>query len=155
MTRRSVARYLPFLLGIALVAPGTAAHALIVINQPWLKPAAAGRSTEAFMNITATEGATLIAARTDSAVAVSMQAPGGARTVAKIALPAGKVVGLAPGGYRLTLHGLDKNVRLGDVVPLILTIQDASGGVQTIPVGAVARWHSPVDDERRAHEHRH
>lgn len=150
-----MARYLPLLLGFALAAPGMAAHALIVINQPWLKPAAAGLSTEAFMNITATEGATLVAARTDSAVAVTIHAPGGARTVAKIALPAGKVVGLAPGGYRLTLHGLDRDVRLGDIVPLTLTIRNPDGGLQSIPVRAVARWRSPLDDERRAHEHRH
>lgn len=108
------------------------------------------------MNITATEGATLVGARADSAAAVTLQAPGAAtRTVAKIALPAGKIVGLAPGRYRLTLRGLDHNVRLGDIVPLMLTIRDAKGGVQTIPVGLVGRWRSPIDDERRAHEHRH
>jgi hypothetical protein len=46
-------------------------------------------------------------------------------------------------------------VRLGDIIPLTLTIQGADGVRQDIAVGAVARLRSPADDERRAHAHHH
>ena len=153
--RASVKRMLRHNRSRRLAASGAPAQALIVINQPWVKPAAGGRSTEAFMNITATEGASLIGARTESAASVRLHAPGAAtRPVAEITLPPAKVVALAPGQYRLMLLRLDKRVRLGDIVHLVLTIRDERG-IRDIPVGAVARWRSPIDDERRAHQHHH
>lgn len=156
MPRRGRCRHLALLLGLWLAAPGMATQPLIVVNQPWVKPAAAGRTTEAYMNITATDGAVLVAARSDSAAATALQQPGTAKRASTgIALPAGRIVELAPGGYRLWLRGLHKTIRLGDVVPLSLTIRDADGAVQDIAVGAVTRLHSPVEDEHRAHQHRH
>ena len=96
------------------------------------------------MNITATEGASLIGARTESAASVRLHAPGAAtRPVAEITLPPAKVVALAPGQYRLMLLRLDKRVRLGDIVHLVLTIRDERG-IRDIPVGAVARCRRPA-----------
>lgn len=156
MPPRIRSRRLGFLLGLALALPSLSAQALIVVNQPWVKPAVARGSSEAYMNITATDGAVLVAARSESAAAVTLLRPGaGKRASAELALPAGTIVELAPSRYRLSLRGLGKAIRLGDVVRLTLTIKDANGAVQEVAVGAVARWRSPVDDERRAHRHRH
>jgi periplasmic copper chaperone A len=149
-------RRLAVVLGFLLAASGTAARALVVINQPWVKPAAAGRSTEAYMNLTSTEGATLVAARSDLAAATTLHRPGSdARAAVELALPARAIVALAPGNYRLSLRRLNKAIKLGDIVPLTLTIRSADGALQDIAVGAVARLRSPVDDERRAHRHQH
>jgi periplasmic copper chaperone A len=143
-------------LWLALVLATTSAQALIVVNQPWVLPAPAGHSTEAYMNLTSTEGATLVAARSDSAAAVTLHSRGsGAGTTAELALPAGAIVELAPGKYRFSLRRLARTVKLGDIVPLTLTIRGTDGVRQNIAVSAVARLRSPVDDERRAHRHRH
>jgi copper(I)-binding protein len=108
------------------------------------------------MNLTSTEGATLVAARSDLAAATTLHRPGSdARAAVELALPPGAIVELAPGHYRLSLRGLNKTIKLGDVLPLTLTIRSADGALQDISVGAVARLRSPVDDERRAHHHQH
>ena len=65
MPRRVRSRRLGFLLGLALSLPSLSAQALIVVNQPWVKPAVARGSSEAYMNITATDGAVLVAARSE------------------------------------------------------------------------------------------
>jgi periplasmic copper chaperone A len=143
-------------LWLALVLATTGAQALIVVNQPWVRPAPAGHSTEAYMYLASTEGATLVAARSASAAAVTLHSRGsGAGTTAELALPAGAIVELAPGKYRFSLRRLATAVKLGDIVPLTLTIRSADGARQDIAVSAVARLRSPVDDERRAHHHRH
>lgn len=143
-------------LWLLLALPAAGAQALIVVNQPWVRPAGAGHSTEAYMNLTSSQGATLIAARTDSAAAVTLHRPGSdARAAVDVALPAGTIVELAPGNYRLSLQRLTQTVKLGDIVPLTITVRGADGAVQDIAVSAVARLRSPIDDERRAHRHRH
>ncbi|MEP6996750.1 MAG: copper chaperone PCu(A)C [Betaproteobacteria bacterium] len=145
-----------FALCLTLAFPATAAQALIVVNQPWVRPAAAGQSTEVYMNLTSTDGATLLAARTDSAAAVTLRRPGSnAQSAAELALPARTTVELAPGKYRFWLRRLTRTVNLGDVVALTLTIQGADGVRLDVAVQAVARLRSPADDERRAHRHRH
>lgn len=145
-----------FALALALALPPVVAQALTVVNQPWVRPAASGHSTEAFMNLTSTEGATLVGARSDSAAATTLDWPGrDARAALELALPAGAIVELAPGNYRFSLRRLNKSVKLGDVVPMTLTIRSTDGALQDIAVRAVARLRSPVDDERRAHRHRH
>jgi copper(I)-binding protein len=149
-------RWPAFGLWLALALTATGAQALTVVNQPWVRPAAAGHSTEAYMNLTSTEGATLVAARTESAAATTLHRPGSdARAAVELALPARAIVGLAPGSYRFSLRRLSKTIKLGDIVPLTLTIRGADGVLQDIAVGAVARLRSSVDDERRAHRHQH
>ncbi len=51
--------------GLVLVLLAPNASALFVVNQPWLRPAARGQSTEAYMNLTSTDGANLVAVRTE------------------------------------------------------------------------------------------
>lgn len=141
-------------LGLALALAATEAHAIFIVNQPWVTPAAKGRSTAAYMDLTSTEGAMLVAARSDAAANVTIAVPKDrAGSSARLPLPAGKMIRLEKGGYRLVLDRLARTVALGDRVVLTLTIEGLDGSRQEIVVNAEARHHSPLDDERRAHHH--
>ena len=106
------------------------------------------------MNLTSTDGATLVAVQTDDAEEIVIRPPGkDARTVATLAMPAGALVALAPGKSRLAMIKLKRGVKLGERILLTLTIEGADGARQQIPVNAEARMRSPLDDERRAHAH--
>jgi copper(I)-binding protein len=140
--------------GIAGALVPLAAEAIYIVNQPWVLPAAKARASEAFMEITSSDGVTLIGARSDAAGSVAIVSPrGNARPVDRLPLPAGKAVLLAPNAYRLRLFPLKRALKLGDRVPLTLTIEAPDGSRQEIPVNAEVRRRSPIDDERRAHHH--
>jgi len=135
---------------LALLAPN--ASALFVVNQPWARPAGRGQSTEVFMNLTSTDGATLVAVHTADAEEIVIRAPGKiAHVVTTLPLPAGTRVALAPGRSRLAMIKLKRSVKLGDRVLLTLTLEGVDGRRQEIPVNAEVRMRSPLDDERRAH----
>ena len=141
-------------LGLALAAPQ--ASAVFVVNQPWVRPAHAERDTEAYMNLTSTEGATLIEVTSDAAAEVAVLGPGAhVRRVHRLRLPARTAVALVPGGSRILLSRLARTLKLGDRVQLALTIEAANGSRQRIDVNAEVRLRSPVDDEMRAHKHTH
>ena len=142
-------------LGFALALAAQQASALFIVNQPWARPAQPGQATEAYMDLTSTDGATLVGVTSDAAT-VTIQAPG--KTSGKnlrVPLPAQTLVALAPGGYRIALTGLMRPLKLGDRVKLTLTIEAGDGSRQDIGVDAEVRLRSPLDDERRAHQHTH
>jgi copper(I)-binding protein len=129
---------------------------VFAVDQPWVTPTAGKRTTEAYMDITSSEDAALVAVRSDAAAKVSLRAPAGIKPAPReLRFPAHVTVNLAPGGYRLALTGLAAPLKRGDRVPLTLTIRHDSGTLQDIPVNAEVRLHSPLDDERRAHQHTH
>jgi len=61
------------------------------------------------------------------------------RAIPALALPAGKVVELKPGGYHVMLVGLKQQIKDGDRVPLTLVIEDKDHKRETIEVDAVAK----------------
>jgi copper(I)-binding protein len=139
-------------LGVTLALFASQAGAMFVVNQPWVVPAPKGRSTAAYMDLTSTEAATLVGARSDAAQEVTI---GGrahpAQSLPKLALPAGRMIRLAPHSYRLVLDKLSRSIKRGERVQLTLVIEAADGSRQEIPVDAEARFNSPLDEERRAH----
>ena len=140
--------------GLVCALVPLAAQAIFVVNQPWVRPAASAQSSEAYMELTSSDGATLVGARSDVAGSVAIVSPRGyTRSVDRLPLSAGKAVLLAPNGYRLRLSALNRVLKLGDRVPLTLTIEAPDGSRQEIPVNAEVRRRSPIDDERRAHHH--
>jgi copper(I)-binding protein len=142
------------LLGLATALPVSAANAMFIVNQPWVRPAQVAQSTEAYMDLTSTEGATLVGVATDAAKATTIRAPGKAAVTArKVTLPPQALVALAPGRYRIALIYLLRTLKLGDRVPMTLTIELADGSRQDIPIDAEVRLRSPLEDERRAHSH--
>lgn len=143
-----------FVLGLATAA--AQADGLFVVNQPWVRPAQAGQTTEAYMDLTSTAGAKLVSVASAAAPAVAIRAPDKRRGAAPtVTLPAGTLVALAPGEYRIALQRVARTLKPGDRVPLTLTIEAADGSRQEIPVDAEVRLHSPIDDELRAHKHKH
>jgi copper(I)-binding protein len=141
-------------LALALVAQHASAH--FIVNQPWARPAQRGQATEAYMDLASTDKAALVGVTSDVATTATIRAPG--KTPGKnlrVPLPAQTLVALAPGGYRIALTGLMRPLKLGDRIKLTLTIEAADGSRQDIGVDAEVRLRSPLDDERRAHQHTH
>jgi copper(I)-binding protein len=142
--------------GLSLALMAQQASALFVVNQPWVRPAQQARATEAYMNLTSTDGASLVGAASTAAAAVAILAPGKtANKVDRVLLPAERVVALAPAGYRIALRRLARTLKVGDRVQLSLTIEAADGTRQEVGVNAEVRLHSPIDDEMHAHTHGH
>jgi periplasmic copper chaperone A len=141
---------------VGLIVSVAQAEGLFIVNQPWVRPALAGQSTEAYMDLTSTAGAKLVAVASAVAAAVAIRPPDSQRAaVQTVALPAGTRVALAPGKYRIALQRVARTLKLGDRVPLTLTIEAADGSRQEVSVDAEVRLHSPIDDELHAHKHAH
>ncbi len=104
------------------------------------------------MVLTSSEGAKLIDVRSSVAGGARLHGARGG-IVPALALPAGQTVALRPGGEHITLVRLTHPLKLGERVPLLLTIEAAYGARQEIAVDAEVRKESPVEAELRAHRH--
>lgn len=145
-----------FLTLCGLMLPLAPAHAvaLFIVTEPWVRVAPNARSAEAYMQLRSTEGATVVGVRSEVAAEVTLRVPGkSGRAVREIPLPAGKNVVLAPGALRIALLKLARPFKLGDRVPIVLTIAAPDGSLQEIPVNAEVRRRSPTDDHRVPHVH--
>ena len=130
------------------------AFAIFIASEPWTKPASRGQTTEAYMELTSTEGATLVGVRCDTAKRIEIQPPGAsARPVSELSLPAGRKIVLAPNAYRVVLRDLSRTLKLGDHVPMLLVVQGTDGNRQEIPLEAEVRRHSPTYDHLHGHHH--
>jgi copper(I)-binding protein len=149
-----MARLWPVLVAtLSLAAAAQAATvAVIAVNEPWLRPAGRHAATDAYFELQTSEPLTLVGARSPEAQSVSLRGP---QPVARIPLPPRQGVRFAPDGPRLRLEGLAHALKPGDRVPLVLVFEDPAGARREIPVDAEVRYHSPTDDERRAHGHAH
>jgi copper(I)-binding protein len=137
-------RLLATLATMCLIAPH--AFAEVSITDPWAKASVpAQKMTGAYMKITSTEDARLIALHSPAAEVVElheMKKEGdhmSMRAVPELKLAAGVTVELKPGGYHVMLLGLKAQVREGDTLPLSLTIESANGSRQTIEIKAAVR----------------
>jgi periplasmic copper chaperone A len=148
---RGLARAALIALACALLLGGTSAYALFIVNQPWVKPGI--RTTEAYMVLTSTEGATLVGVHSAVASGASLRGAGpkGGRAPRALPLPAGEPVPLRPGAQHIALTGLKRALKLGERVALTLTIATATGAREEIAVDAEVRNESPLAAERRAH----
>jgi len=143
-----------FAFAIAMEVASTDACAIFIATEPWVRPAASGQSTEAYVLLTSTEGATLVGATCAAAASIELRSSGTARsTIGELPLPAGKVVALAPKSSRFVLRGVKKPLKVGDRVPIVLFIQASNGTRQEIPLDAEVRLHSPTEDHLRPHAH--
>jgi copper(I)-binding protein len=127
------------------------AQGLITVNEAWARVAANGRSAEAYMRVTSSQGAALVGARSRIATRVRIIGPGHPDGVAKLALPPRQQVDLARGHYRIRLDGLTGDTRLGALIPITLEMRRGDGSELEIPIYAEVRRHSPTEDETRPH----
>ncbi len=136
------------LLGLLLALLAAPATAQVTIADAWVRGTVPGqKATGAFMNLTSATDATLVAASSPVAKVVEiheMAMEGGVmkmRAVERLALPAGKPVGLKPGGYHVMLMDITGQLKDGEMVDVSLTFADKDGKKSTqqvrIPVKAL------------------
>lgn len=139
----------------ALTAPAQAATyrlGALEVAAPWSRPAAANGNGAGFMVITNRGAAadTLMAVETPAARKAEIHftsTQGGmmkmARQDAGVAIPPGKAVTFAPGGYHVMLLGLTKATKLGDTVPATLVFKSGAKLKVEFQVGAAAPTADP------------
>ncbi|WNW10039.1 copper chaperone PCu(A)C [Pseudomonas sp. DTU_2021_1001937_2_SI_NGA_ILE_001] len=129
------------------------------VKDAWVRATVPGQpATGAFMELTASTDSKLIgvaspAAKTVEVHEMSMKGEMmSMKPVSSVELPAGKTVVFDSEGYHVMLIGLVAQVKEGDQIPLILTIQDAKGERQTLEVQAQARaLNSSAHDAHAGH----
>lgn len=149
------ARWLTTAILGALIAFANAPQcAVFQVIEPWVRPATAAATTEAYMQLVSSDRTTLVGVRSSVASRVEL-ATGQKRTAPPfaVALPAGTTVALAPGGTRIVLRQLVHPLKLGQHVPITLVLQHADGSEQQIEVEAEVRRRSASDDHRVPHRH--
>lgn len=130
-----------------LAAPfSVPAYSQVTVGDPWIRGTVSGQTvTGAFMRLTSTTDTQLVGATSPAAKTVEiheMTNEGGMmkmRALPALALPAGKRVDLAPGGYHMMLVDLVQPLNVGESVPLTLTFSDKAGNKQTVEVKAVVK----------------
>jgi copper(I)-binding protein len=135
-----------FLVAAALATASLAAQAEVTAKDAWVRGTVpAQKSTGAFVTLTSTEDAKLVAAASPAAkqVEIHMSMRSGdvmhMHAVDAVELPAGQAVELKPGGYHVMLMGLTRPIKVGDKVPLVFTVQDRRGKRSTVEVQAAVR----------------
>lgn len=132
--------------GLLLSANAVAQPPQVAIESPWVRASVPQQqATGAFMRLTARTDLRLVAARSDVAAATEVHemAMQGQmmrmRQVPSVALPRGRTVALAPGGYHIMLIGLKRPLGAGEQVPLTLVFEDAAGRRSEVGVQAPVR----------------
>jgi copper(I)-binding protein len=122
------------------------AFAQVTVTNPWVRATVPQqKATGAFLQIKSAKDARLVEARSPAANVVELHEMTMVDNVMKmrattgVALPAGKLVELKPGGYHVMLVDLKQPIKEGDRVPLTLVIEDKDHKRETIEVNAVAR----------------
>ncbi|MGH8079829.1 MAG: copper chaperone PCu(A)C [Lysobacter sp.] len=144
-------RIAAFATAAALSAPALA-FAQVAVEAPWVRATVPQQpATGAFMRLTASSDLRLIAARSPAArtTEVHEMAMQGQmmrmRQVPALALPKGRAVALAQGGYHIMLIDLKQPLSAGEQVAITLVFEAADGkrSEQTVqapvrPLGAAA-----------------
>jgi copper(I)-binding protein len=138
-------------LATAMLITTSAAHAVLSINEPWVRPAADGRTAEVFVKLRSSEDAVLASVDSFAARRIEMRGNDGRIAVKSIALPANAIVELKPGQAHLKLVGLHRRLKLGEHVPVTFIITSAGDLKQTVHIDAEVRKRSPSEDEMDAH----
>jgi copper(I)-binding protein len=131
---------------LALSVACGSAFAQVTVKDPWVRATVpAQKSTGAFMQLTAAQDLRLVQASSPAAGVVEVHEMRMENNVMKmsavegIALPAGKTVNLASGGYHVMLMDLKAQVKEGDTVPITLVVEDKNKKRQNVEVKATVR----------------
>ena len=121
------------------------AQAEVTVKDAWIRGTVPAQTTTgAFMTITSTAEAKLLSASTPVAKAAEIHesmmhgSTAHMHAVESVALPAGKAVSLKPGGHHVMLVGLTRPLKVGEAVPITLTIEE-KGKRSTLEVKATVR----------------
>jgi len=131
-------------LALFLLAP-LAVFAGVTVKDAWVRGTVPAQTTTgAFMTITSSDDAKLVGVQTSAArtaeVHLSTMKDGvmHMESTRAVALPAGKAVKLAPGGYHVMLMGV-KQLKAGEKVPILLAIEGRDGKRTMVEVQADVR----------------
>lgn len=135
----------PLALVLSLAAAAASA-ADVDIRNAWVRGTVSGQmATGAFLEITSRSGAVLVGAASPVAGVSEiheMKMDGNVmqmRPIARLEIPAGKTVVLAPGGYHLMLLDLKRPLKKGELVPLTLQVEGRDRKTEAIEVRAEVR----------------
>jgi copper(I)-binding protein len=143
------------------LAASSALAADIEIAAPWVRGTVnSQQATGAFMEVTSKSGATLIGAMSPVAGVTEiheMKMEGGVmkmRAIARLDLPSGKTVKLAPGGYHVMLMDLRQPLKKGEFVPITLKLEGRNKSVETVEIKAEVR-DLTASAPPAVHDHKH
>ncbi|NMG42781.1 copper chaperone PCu(A)C [Aromatoleum toluvorans] len=138
---------------LSLLALTLPAHADVKVEAPWVRATVPNQKvTGAFMRLTSSRDAKLVAAGSPVAGTVQIHEMAMDKDVMKmrptagIALPAGQTVELKPGAHHMMLLDLRKPLQPGDGVPLVLTVEGRDGKRETLEVTAAVRPLGTIGD---------
>ena len=138
---------LRFTTAAALLCIASAVTAADVrVDNAWARATAPAQKTAgAYAELTSTVDAALVSAASPLAERVELHSTTfdkgvmRMRPVDRIELPAGKTVKLAPNGIHLMALGLARQLKQGDKLPLVLTIQAPGQSATTMKIEAEVR----------------
>lgn len=147
------------LVAITLAFSSMAVWAGVTIEAPWVRGTVEGQQASgAFMVLRSTVDAVVIGVSTPVAGVAEiheMTLEGGVmkmRAAPRLALPAGEMVELKPGGYHVMLMNLNQSLKKGEFVPITLTIETANKKTEKVQVKAEVRDLTAMPS---THEHHH
>ena len=122
------------LAGFCMVATIANAADSVKVANAWVRaPVPGQKNAAAYVELTSASPAALVAAGSSAANRAemhTMSTEGNVmrmRSVPRIDLPAGQTVKLAPGGLHIMLLELKQPLKVGDLVPLTLSVQPVGG----------------------------
>jgi periplasmic copper chaperone A len=147
---RFVAAVALLLSALTLAVPASAQT--VAVEQPWARATAPNATTGAtYLSLTAATADRLIGAASPVAAMAQvheMAMDAGVMRMREVggglALPAGKKVTLAPGGYHLMLMGLKHQLKPGERFPLTLSFAHAPALTVEVVVGAPGASAAPM-----------
>ena len=146
----------------AVAAFALPAQAQVSVKDPWVRATVSQqKATGAFMQITSTQDARLVEAKSSVAGVVEVHEMTMEKDVMKMRavpgldLPAGKAVELKPGGYHVMLMDLKQQMKEGDTVPLTLVIEGKDKKRSTIEVKAPVKPLAAATPARTDNPHKH
>jgi len=118
----------------------------VTIKEPWVRGTVRGqKATGAFMQLTASESATLVGIESPVAGTVQIHEMRlendvmKMRAIPRLDLPAGKAIELKPGGYHMMLMDLKQPLKKGEAVPIRLRFEAKDKTFKTIEIKARVR----------------
>ena len=118
----------------------------VKVANAWARPMAPGQTTASvYVELTSDTQAALVAAGSPLAARAelhSMSMDGGImrmRALPRLELPPGQTVKLAPGGLHIMLLEVKQPLKVGDKVPLVLTVQSSGSSLTTLKLEAEVR----------------
>lgn len=159
---RFCARLGQLALGLSMLGLAGYASAQTQVDDAWVRATVPGQpSTGAFMTITASSDGKLISAQSPVAKTVQIHQSSmkndvmSMQQVESVDLPAGKAVAFNTDSYHVMLMDLVGQVKEGDKVPLVLTVEHANGEKEVINVDAPARALNMMDHSKMDHSKMH